>query len=132
MTLERLAARSRFAAGLALAGEIARDDPTRPAPFSRDAARRYLHQAVAVDPGLARAWQRLAALEMDDDRPRDAMADARRAGNAAPGWWAPELLLARLLGARGLDFDAAGRAGPGRGQERGRGDTVSRARGAAT
>ncbi len=36
------------------------------------------------------------------------MADARRAGNAAPAWWAPELLLARLLGARGLDFDAAG------------------------
>jgi tetratricopeptide (TPR) repeat protein len=106
--LERLAARSRFAVGLALAGEIARDDPTRPAPFSRDAARRYLHQAVAVDPGLARAWQTLAALEMDDDRSRDAMADARRAGNAAPGWWAPELLLARLLGARGLDFDAAG------------------------
>ena len=107
-TLERLAARPRFAAGLALAGEIAREDPTRPAPFSRDAARRSLRQAVAVDPGLARAWQRLAALEMDDDRPRDAMADARRAGNAAPGWWAPELLLARLLGARGLDFDAAG------------------------
>ncbi len=107
-TLERLAARSRFAAGLALAGEIARDDPTRPAPFSRDAARRYLHQAVAVDPELARAWQRLAVLEMDDDRPRDAMAEARRAGDAAPGWWAPELLLARLLGARGLDFDAAG------------------------
>jgi tetratricopeptide (TPR) repeat protein len=106
--LERLAARPRFAVGLALAGEIARDDPTRPAPFSRDTARRYLHQAVAVDPQLGRAWQTLAALEMDDDRSRDAMADARRAASAAPGWWAPELLLARLLGARGLDFDAAG------------------------
>lgn len=105
--LERLAARPRFAVGLALAGEIARDDPTRPAPFSRDAARRYLHQVVAVDPELARAWQTLAALEMDDDRPRDAMADARRAGGAAPSWWAPDLLLARLFSARGLDFDAA-------------------------
>jgi len=41
---------------------------------------------VAVDPELARAWQTLAALEMDDDRSRDAMADARRAGNAAPTW----------------------------------------------
>ncbi|HSY39562.1 MAG TPA: tetratricopeptide repeat protein [Polyangia bacterium] len=106
--LERLAARPRFAVGLALAGEIAREDPTRPAPFSRDTARRYLRQAVAVDPELARAWQTLAALEMDDDRSRDAMADARRAGNAAPTWWAPDLLLARLLGARGLDFDASG------------------------
>ena len=105
--LERLASRPRFAVGLALAGEIARNDPTRPAPFSRDAARRHLRQAVAVDPDLARAWQTLAALEMDDERPRDAMADARRAGGAAPAWWAPDLLLARLLGARGLDFDAA-------------------------
>ncbi len=105
--LERLAARPRFAVGLALAGEITREDPTRPAPFSRDTARRYLHQAVAVDPELARAWQTLAGLEMDDDRSRDAMADARRAGNAAPAWWAPDLLLARLLGVRGLDFDAA-------------------------
>ena len=105
--LERLAARPRFAIGLELAGEISRDDPTRPAPLSRDAARRYLRQAVVVDPGLARAWQTLAALEMDDDRPRDAMADARRAGLAAPSWWAPDLLLARLFSARGLDFDAA-------------------------
>src|SRR6185437_14081229 len=105
--LERLAARPRFAVGLALAGEIAREDPTRPASFSRDAARRYLHQALEVDPELARPWQTLAALELDDDRPRDAMADARRAGSAAPAWWAPDLLLARLLAARGLDFDGA-------------------------
>jgi len=105
--LERLAARPRFALGLALAGEIVRDDPTRPAPFSRDTARRYLRQTVAVDPQLARAWQALAALELDDDRSREALADARRAGAAAPTWWAPDLLLARLFGARGLDFDAA-------------------------
>jgi tetratricopeptide (TPR) repeat protein len=106
--LERLSAQPRFAVGLALAGEIARNDPTRPAPFSRDAARRSLRQAVAIDPGLARAWQTLAAVEMDDDRPRDAIEDARRARSAAPGWWAPDLLLARLLANRGLDFDATG------------------------
>ncbi len=105
--LERLAARPRFAVGLALAGEIARDDPTRPASFTHDIARRFLRQVVAVDPGLGRPWQTLAAVEMDDDRPRDAMADARRAGSAAPSWWAPDLLLARVLGGRGLDFDAA-------------------------
>jgi cellulose synthase operon protein C len=105
--LERLAARPRFTVGLALGGEIARDDLTRPASFTHDVARRYLRQVVAVDPGLARPWQTLAAVEMDDDRQRDAMADARRAGSAAPTWWAPDLLLARVLGARGLDFDAA-------------------------
>jgi cellulose synthase operon protein C len=104
--IDRLSARPRFALGLALAGEIARNDPTRPAPFSRDAARRFLRQAVAVDPGLARPWQALAAVEMDDDRPRDAIEDARRARGAAPAWWAPDLLLSRLLGVRGLDFDA--------------------------
>src|SRR6185312_12116694 len=102
-----LRARPRFAVGLALAGEIARHDPTRPAPLARDAARRFLRQAVAVDPNLARAWQTLAAVEMEDDRPRDALVAARRAGSAAPGWWAPDLLLARVLGARGLDFDAS-------------------------
>jgi cellulose synthase operon protein C len=106
--LERLSAQPRFAVGLALAGEIARDDPTRPAPFSRDAARRLLRQAVAIDPGLGRPWQTLAAVEMDDDRPRDAIDDARRARSAAPAWWAPDLLLARVLAGRGLDFDAAG------------------------
>ena len=105
--LDRLRARPRFAVGLALAGEIARHDPTRPAPLARDAARRFLRQAVAVDPNLARAWQTLAAVEMEDDRPRDALVAARRAGSAAPGWWAPDLLLARVLGARGLDFDAS-------------------------
>ncbi|HEX3903307.1 MAG TPA: tetratricopeptide repeat protein [Polyangia bacterium] len=111
VALERLAARPRFAVGLALAGAIARDDPTRPAPLSRDAARRLLRRAVAVDPGLGRPWQTLAAVEMDDDRPRDALVDARRAGSAAPGWWAPDLLLARVLAGRGLDFDAAGALG---------------------
>ncbi|HEY4392456.1 MAG TPA: tetratricopeptide repeat protein [Polyangia bacterium] len=105
--LARLSAAPRYAVGLALAGEIARDDPTRPAPFSRDAARRLLRQAVAVDPALGRPWQTLAAVEMDDDRPRDAIDDARHARAAAPAWWAPDLLLARLFAARGLDFDAA-------------------------
>jgi cellulose synthase operon protein C len=67
-----------------------------------------LRQAVAIDPGLARPWQTLAAVEMDDDRPRDAIEDARRARSAAPSWWAPDLLLARLFATRGLDFDASG------------------------
>jgi tetratricopeptide (TPR) repeat protein len=107
--LERLSARPRFAVGLALAGAIAHDDPTRPAPFARDAARRLLQAALDVDPDLARAWQALAGIELDDDRPRDATTAARRAEMAAPGWWAPDLLLARVLAARGLDVDA-GRA----------------------
>ncbi len=97
----------RFAIGAALAGEIARHDPTVPAPFARDSARRRLRAALAADPGLARAWQSLATIELEDDRPRDAIEAAQRARAAAPGWWAPELMLARVLGLRGLGFDAA-------------------------
>ncbi|HVY39101.1 MAG TPA: tetratricopeptide repeat protein, partial [Polyangia bacterium] len=104
---ERLTSWPRFAIGWALGGEIARHDPTVPAPFARDAARRALRAAVGIDPGLARAWQTLATVELEDDRPRDAIEAAGRSRAAAPGWWAPELMLARVLALRGLDFDAA-------------------------
>jgi tetratricopeptide (TPR) repeat protein len=106
--LARLGSQRRFAVGLALAGEIAREDPTRPAASARDAARQFLRRAVAVDPELRRAWQSLATAEMEDERPREALADARQAAQTADGgWWAPELLLARILAARGLEVDAA-------------------------
>jgi tetratricopeptide (TPR) repeat protein len=104
--LDRLKNAPHFAVGLALAGEISRHDPTRPASFARDAARRSLRAAAGVDPDLARGWQTLADVELEDDRAREAIEDARRAQRAAPGWWAPNLLLARALTARGLDFDA--------------------------
>jgi len=106
VAVERLRAWPRFAVGLSLMGEIARRDPTRPATFARDAGRRSLRAAVAADETLARAWQSLAEVELEDDRPRDAIDDARRALQAAPTWWAPQLLLARALAARGLDLDA--------------------------
>ena len=105
----RLRARPRFALGLALAGAVAHDDPTRPANIARDAARSALRAAVTVDPDLARPWHDLATLALEDERPRDAIEAARAAARAAPAWWAPQLLLARAFTARGLDFDA-GRA----------------------
>src|SRR5436190_11835305 len=91
---------------MALAGSVAHDDPTRPASIARDAARTALRSAVAIDPGLARPWNDLAALALEDERPRDAIEAGRAAARAAPGWWAPQLLLARAFTARGLDFDA--------------------------
>ena len=119
--IDRLRAQPRFALGLALAASIAHDDPTRPASIARDAARSALRAAVAVDPDLARAWHDLAALALEDERPRDAIEAGREAARAAPGWWAPQLLLARAFTARGLDFDAnravdaaAREAGPAR------------------
>jgi tetratricopeptide (TPR) repeat protein len=102
----RLRARPRFALGLALAGAVAHDDPSRPANIARDAARSALRAALAADPDLARAWNDLAALALEDERPRDAIEAGRAAAKAAPRWWSPRLLLARAFTARGLDFDA--------------------------
>ncbi|HVR64710.1 MAG TPA: tetratricopeptide repeat protein, partial [Polyangia bacterium] len=103
---ERLGRSPRFAVGLALAGAIAEEDPTRPPSFARDAARAFLRRAVTVDAQMARAFAALAALELEDDRPREAIADARAALRAAPDWSAPELTLAAALNARGLELDA--------------------------
>jgi len=104
--LARLRQRPQFALGLALAGTLARDDVTRPSNLGRDAARGLFRSAVAADAGLARAWYALATVELDDDRPREGIDAARAAIRAAPRWWMPELLLARALGSRGLDYDS--------------------------
>ena len=102
----RLRARPRFALGLALAGAVAHEDPSRPANMARDAARSALRAAVAIDPDLARAWNDLGSLALEDERPRDAIEAGRAALRAAPDWWSPQLLLSRAFTARGLDFDA--------------------------
>jgi tetratricopeptide (TPR) repeat protein len=103
---ERLRALPRFAVGLSLAGTIAREDPTVPTSFARDMARSLLRAAVAIDSGLARAWQALSVAELEDDRHREAMDAAAAAARAAPGWWAPELMRAHAHKLRGLDYDA--------------------------
>jgi tetratricopeptide (TPR) repeat protein len=102
----RLQARRRFALGWALAGHVARNDPSRPPAFARDAARARLRAALAIDADLGRVWQVLAAIDLEDERTREAIDDARAGARAAPGWWAPELVLAHALRARGLEWDA--------------------------
>jgi tetratricopeptide (TPR) repeat protein len=101
-----LAARRRFAPGLTLAGAIERDDPTRPAGVARDAARGLFRAALDADAGAARAAEALAAIELEDEHLREAIDDARLAARAAPRWWAPEVVLAHALRARGLELDA--------------------------
>ena len=83
----RLRARPRFALGLALAAAIAHDDPTRPPSFARDARAERAARRGVDRPDLARAWHDLAALALEDERPRDAI-DAgprRRARRARAG-----------------------------------------------
>ncbi|HSZ82414.1 MAG TPA: hypothetical protein VLA14_09035 [Polyangia bacterium] len=102
----RLAGRRGFAPGLTLAALVSRDDPTRPAGFTRDNARGLLRAALAVDGADARAWQTLAAVELEDEHVREAIDDAQAAARGAPAWWAPEVVLAHALRARGLEWDA--------------------------
>ncbi|HVZ74645.1 MAG TPA: hypothetical protein VHJ20_19820 [Polyangia bacterium] len=102
----RLAGDHPFAAGLALAADVARDDPTRPASFTRDAGRALLRRAVTADPVDARAWLSLSGIDLEDERQREAVDDAREAAKQAPRWWEPELVLGRALEGRGLEWDA--------------------------
>ncbi|MEO8215082.1 MAG: hypothetical protein ABI560_17920, partial [Myxococcales bacterium] len=112
----RLEPLRRFALGLALQATIARDDPSIPANFTRDRARTLLRAAVAVDPALARARHALAAIALDDERPREAIDEALAASRSAPaaasgsapasGWWLPEWTLYAAYRQRGLTWDA--------------------------
>jgi len=101
-----LAQRPHFALGLSAAGRLSEMDPTRPEDMNRDRARSLHLRAVAVDPRLARAWQDLARMELDNDRPREAAENAQRARSTAVGWWPAALQLADALRARGLERDA--------------------------
>jgi hypothetical protein len=101
-----LAKRPGFSLGLSAAARVAEVDSTRPENMNRDRARALYLQAVKVDPHLARAWLDLARLELDNDRPREAVQDAQQAQSAAPDWWLSALQLADALRARGLERDA--------------------------
>jgi hypothetical protein len=109
-TVWRLAARleafPRFAIGRALLGAARRDDPSVPANVARDRARARWLDALAVDPGLARAHQSMAGLDLEDERPRGAIDSAREAARARPDWWLPQLTLFAAYRLRGLDDDA--------------------------
>jgi len=102
----RLEAAPRFALGTTLAAALVRDDPSLPAPFARDRARTLLRRALAVDARLARARNALAGLALDEDRPREALDEARLAVAAAPAWWLPRLTLHAAYEVRGLEWDA--------------------------
>jgi hypothetical protein len=101
-----LEASPTLAVGQALAAALVRDDPSLPAGFSRDRARALLRRALSVDARLARARNTLAGLALEDERPREALDEARLAAAAAPRWWLPRLTLQAAYGSRGLEWDA--------------------------
>ncbi len=102
----RLGAGRRFAAGLAAAARVAAGDETRPANLGRDQARALYRKALALDERMARVYRELAAIELVDDRPRDAAEHAERALKISPGFWPAALVLADALRGRGLERDA--------------------------
>jgi len=116
---DRLEALPRFAVGRAVLAAARRDDPSVPANVARDRARTLWLEALAQDGELARPRQSLAGLDLEDERPRSAIDNARAAASAHPpggrattlgtspaGWWLPELTLFAAYRLRGLDFDA--------------------------
>lgn len=73
--LARLTARApKFAPAQLLAAQLATDDPSRPSRLARDRGRRALERALALDPSLERARYNLALIELNADRPREALA----------------------------------------------------------
>lgn len=101
--LDRLAARSRFALGLAAAARLGEADPTRPADILRDRERALWQAALAIDPSFARVALDLSRLEMQNERPREAADKAERARRLAPSWWPAQLGAATALRAQGFE-----------------------------
>ncbi len=73
--LARLTRRSpKFAPAQLMAAQLHADDPSIPARLARDEGRRALERALALDPTLERARYNLALMELNADRPREALA----------------------------------------------------------
>lgn len=104
--IEGLSAYPRFALGLAAAARLGEMDPTRPADIMRDRARALWQQAVASDPGMARAWIDLSKFDLQNDQSREATAKAERARQVAPAWWPAHLAVATALRGQGLEQPA--------------------------
>lgn len=64
----------RFAPAALMAAALRADDQTRPARLARDRSRRALERALQLDPTLERARYNLALMELNADRPREAIA----------------------------------------------------------
>ena len=111
--IENLSSHPRFALGLAAAARLGEMDPTRPADILRDRGRAWWQQAVASDPGMARAWLDLSKFDLQNDQSREATEKAERARQAAPAWWPAHLAVATALRGQGLEqpADAALEAG---------------------
>lgn len=73
--LARLAERApKFAPAQLLAAQLWSEDASRPSRLARDRGRRALERALALDKTLDRARYNLAMLELNGDKPREALA----------------------------------------------------------
>jgi tetratricopeptide (TPR) repeat protein len=105
--LERLIARSpRFAPAQLLAAQIQGEDPAQPQRMARDRARRAFERALELDPTLERARYNLALMELNADRPREALARLGAAGPIAAHDWRFAFARYQTLKARGWQHEA--------------------------
>ncbi|HEY2747408.1 MAG TPA: DUF3857 domain-containing protein, partial [Polyangia bacterium] len=73
--LARLGERApKFAPAMMLAAQLWGDDSSRPSRLARDRGRRALERALTLDPSLDRARYNLALYELNNDKPREAIA----------------------------------------------------------
>ncbi len=95
------AAAPKFVPGLAVAAQLAAEDPTRPARFARDRARRLLERLVELDPKAVRARANLAQMDLQDDHAEKAL--ERLAGASG---WRVDFARYQALRARGFHFES--------------------------
>ena len=88
--LARLSERApRFAPAQLLAAQLWSEDSSRPSRLARDRGRRALERALALDPTLDRARYNLALIELNGDKPREALArldELKRSGDGDRSW----------------------------------------------
>ncbi|HEY3355105.1 MAG TPA: tetratricopeptide repeat protein [Polyangia bacterium] len=101
-----LAEAPSFASGLFLRARIALRDPARPRAVSRTLARAALGRVLTLTPRHPGALFELALLDMNDERPRDALARLVEARKGAPARARIDLTLTDLYDARGWDRES--------------------------
>jgi tetratricopeptide (TPR) repeat protein len=105
--LARLSERApRFAPAQLLAAQLWSEDPSRPSRLARDRGRRALERALALDPTLDRARYNLALVDLNSDKPREALAQLDEVKHPGARSWRFAFARQQALKQRGWQREA--------------------------